>query len=126
MSEDNKKEENKLNKDAKEYIPTKKRIPEKLDFNLQAKEYKPKEKVIEGDDEVDDEGVKEKMDMIVKDMAEDEVMEELGNEDSEDEDKWIKKYKDCECCHGFVYKCKGETCLSLGQCYCKMQDDCEN
>ena len=126
MSEDKKKEENKLNKDAKEYIPTKKRIPEKLDFNLQAKEYKPKEKVIEGDDDVDDEGVKEKMDMIVKDMVEDDIMEEMGNEESEDEDKWFPNYKDCECCHGFVYKCKGETCLSLGQCYCKMKDDCDN
>ena len=126
MSEE-KKGEDKLNKDAKEYIPTKKRIPEKLDFNLKAKEYKPKDKVknAEGDDEEDDVGVKEKMDMIVNDMVADEVMEELGNEESEDEDKWIEKYKNCECCHGFVYKCKGDTCASLGQCYCKMKDDCD-
>ena len=113
-------------KEAKEYVPTKNRIPQKLQFNLEAKEYKPKEKVeyVEGDDDEDDE-VKEKMDMIVKDMVEDEVMEELGNEESEDEDKWIPKYKNCECCHGFVYKCKGDTCSSLGQCYCKMKDDCD-
>ena len=125
MSEE-KKEENTLNKNAKEYVPTKKRVPQKLQFNLEAKEYKPKEKVeyVEGDDDEDDE-VKEKMDMIVKDMVEDEVMEELGNEESEDEDKWIPKYKNCECCHGFVYKCKGDTCSSLGQCYCKMKDDCD-
>ena len=125
MSEE-KKEENTLNKNAKEYIPTKKRIPQKLQFNLEAKEYKPKEKVeyVEGDDDEDDE-VKEKMDMIVKDMVEDEVMEEIGNDESEDEDKWVPKYKNCECCHGFVYKCKGETCSSLGQCYCKMKDDCD-
>ena len=35
MSEENKKEINTLNKDAKEYIPTKKRVPDKLNFNLQ-------------------------------------------------------------------------------------------
>ena len=126
MSEDKKKQENTLNKNAKEYIPTKKRIPEKLDFNLQAKEYKPKEKNPENKAQEEDAEVEEKMDMIVKDMAEYEVMEELENEESEDEDKWIEKYKDCECCQGFVYKCKGETCASLGQCFCKMQDDCEN
>ena len=125
MSDDkNQQDENQLNKNAKEYVPTKNRVPKKLDFNLDAKEYKPKEKNVANDNE--DEEVEEKMDMIVKDMVEDEVMEELGNEESEDEDKWIQKYKDCQCCHGFVYKCKGETCSSLGQCYCKMKDDCEN
>ncbi len=125
MSDDkNQQDENQLNKNAKEYIPTKNRVPKKLDFNLDAKEYKPKEKIVAND--IEDEEVEEKLDMIVKDMAEDEVMEELGNEESEDEDKWIQKYKDCQCCHGFVYKCKGETCSSLGQCYCKMKDDCEN
>ncbi len=125
MSDDkNQEEENQLNKNAKEYVPTKNRVPKKLDFNLDAKEYKPKEKIVANDNE--DEEVEEKLDMIVKDMVEEEVMEELGNEESEDEDKWIQKYKDCQCCHGFVYKCKGETCSSLGQCYCKMKDDCEN
>ena len=33
-----------LNKEAKEFIPTKNRIPEKLTFNENAKEYIPKEK----------------------------------------------------------------------------------
>ena len=120
-----KKEEDKLNKDAKEYVPSKNRIPEKLNFNLQAKEYIPKEKMSEINGH-DDEEVEDKMEMIVKDMVENEVMEELENEESEDEDKWIEKFKNCQCCHGFVYKCKGETCSNLGQCYCKMQDDCEN
>ena len=124
MSDNTKKEENQLNKNAKEYIPTKNRLPKKLDFNLNAKEYKPKEKGEVNDNEEEGE-VQEKMDMIVKDMAEDAVMEELGNEGSDDEDVWLQKYKDCQCCQGFVYKCKGETCSSLGQCYCKMKDDCE-
>ena len=123
MSDNTKKEENQLNKNAKEYIPTKNRLPKKLDFNLNAKEYKPKEKGEVNDNE--EEEVQEKMDMIVKDMAEDAVMEELGNEGSDDEDVWLQKYKDCQCCQGFVYKCKGETCSSLGQCYCKMKDDCD-
>ena len=124
MSDNTKKEENQLNKNAKEYIPTKNRLPKKLDFNLNAKEYKPKEKGEVNDNEEEEE-VQEKMDMIVKDMAEDAVMEELGNEGSDDEDVWLQKYKDCQCCQGFVYKCKGETCSSLGQCYCKMKDDCD-
>ncbi len=123
MSDNTKKEDNQLNKNAKEYVPTKNRLPKKLDFNLNAKEYKPKEKGEVNDNE--EEEVQEKMDMIVKDMAEDAVMEELGNEGSDDEDVWLQKYKDCPCCQGFVYKCKGETCSSLGQCYCKMKDDCD-
>ena len=120
--------DNNLNKNAKEYVPTKNRIPNKLDFNLDAKEYKPKPAVeyVEADDDDDEEQIKEQMDMIVKDMVEEEVMQELGDDDSEDEDKWLPKYKDCECCHGFVYKCKGATCQALGQCYCKMKDDCDN
>ena len=117
-----------LNKNAKEYVPTKNRIPNKLDFNLDAKEYKPKPAVeyVEADDDDDDEQIKEQMDMIVKDMVEEEVMQELGDDDSEDEDKWLPKYKDCECCHGFVYRCNGTTCQALGQCFCKMKDECDN
>ena len=85
MTEEVKEANEHLNKDAKEYIPTKKRIPKKIDFNLLAKEYRPKQAVeyIEADedeeDEDEDDEVNEKMDMIVKDMVEEEVMEELGN-----------------------------------------------
>ena len=127
MTEQEQNIDNNLNKNAQEYVPTKNRIPKKLDFNLDAKEYKPKPAVeyVEADDD-DDEQIREQMDMIEKDMLEQEVMQELGEDDSEDEDKWLPKYKDCECCHGFVYKCKGATCQALGQCYCKMKDDCDN
>ena len=67
---------------------------------------------------------------MMRDEIENEVMNELakeGNIDdySEDEDKWLPKYKDCECCHGFVYKRDGESCKNLGQCYCKMKDKVE-
>ena len=142
MKDEDKKET--LNKEAKEFIPTKNRVPEKLTFNENAKEYIPKEKrenkkegktkikieYVEGDDEDEEEQVKDQIDMIMKYEIENEVMNELTKEgqiddDSEDEDKWLPKYKDCECCHGFVYKCPGESCKNLGQCYCKMKDDVE-
>ena len=138
MSEDKKET---LNKEAKEFIPTKNRVPEKLKFNENAKEYVPKEQreikpkiktvYIEGDDEDEEEQVKDQIDMMMRDEIENEVMDELTKEgqvedDSEDEDKWYPKYKDCECCHGFVYKCPGESCKNLGQCYCKMKDEVEN
>ena len=77
MEEKKEKKEETLNKDAKEFIPTKNR---KLKLNENAKEYIPKEK---------------------------------------------RENKDCECCHGFVYKCAGESCKILGQCYFKMKDEVE-
>ena len=126
-----KKEYEHLNKNAKEYIPTKKRIPEIIDFSLTTREYRPKQiveyvEVDDDDEEEDDEnGINEKVDMIIKDMVEDDIIEEMGNEESEDEDKWFPKYKDCECCQGFIFKCKGQTCADLGQCYCKMKDECD-
>ena len=138
MKDEEKKET--LNKDAEVFIPTKNRVPDKLPFNENAKEYIPKDKrggkknikieYIEGDDEDEEEQVKDQIDMIMKDEIENEVMNELTKEgqiedDSEDEDKWLPKYKDCECCHGFVYKCPGESCKNLGQCYCKMRDEVE-
>ena len=100
MSEDKKET---LNKEAKEFIPTKNRVPEKLKFNENAKEYVPKEKrevkpkiktvYIEGDDEDEEEQVKDQIDMMMRDEIENEVMDELTKEgqveeDSEDEDKW--------------------------------------
>ena len=132
MSQNQNDDNKTLNSSAAEYIPTKNRIPDKLNFNLQAAEYNPKEIIqyIEDDDD-NDEQVQEEMDMILGDVVENEIINELAeqtklddsSEDSEDEDKWIPKYKDCECCSGFVYKCKGEACSSLGECYCKMKDD---
>ena len=139
MSQEEKKSQDTLNKDAKEFVPSKNRVPQNLKFNLDAKEYeykpkdKPKEKIeyveADDDDENNDEQVKEEIDMMMHDEIENEVMDELANQghleddDSADEDKWLPKYKDCGCCHGFVYKCKGEACSALGQCYCKMKDD---
>ena len=137
MSQNQDEKEKPLNTAATEYIPSKNRIPDKLNFNLSAAEFKPKETVVEyveADDDDNDELIKEEFDMIMGDVVENEVMNELAkerqldnsSEDSEDEDKWIPKYKDCECCSGFVYKCKGEACSSLWECYCKMKDDVDD
>ena len=69
--EKNKNNKETLNKEAKEFIPTKNRIPEKLKFNENAKEYIPKEKreikekikveYVEGDDDDDEEKLKMKL-----------------------------------------------------------------
>ena len=125
MSE-NKQQDKSLSKEAQEYIPTKNR---KLNFNLEAKEYKPKDKPKNKElDDEDDEEVNNKMDMIVNDMVENDLIEAEKDNDSDDEDenKFFDKYKNCSCCKGYVYKCNGEACKSLGQCYYKMSDDCEN
>ena len=116
-----------------------------LKFNLEAKEFvprDPKEEVPQVDNEVtkevqvkvpedeeeddnpDDPNVEE-FDMIMKDIVNNDVMEELCEEESDDE-KWFPKYKECECCKGFVYKCTGSACTELGQCFCKMKDECED
>ena len=83
-------------------------------------------------DDEEEEKVKEVIDNLYLKDIENEVIDEMEKEmkrenenDSDDEDKWIPKYKDCPCCYGFVYKCKGDTCASLGQCFCKMKDDVE-
>ena len=121
------KEEQTLNVNAQEYRPRKKKEEEKLNFNLNAKEYVPKQQEENPEEEEEN---NEEIDMIMRDVVENDILDEMGennslDSDSADEDKWYPKYKDCECCKGFVYKCKGEACQSLGQCYCKMKDDCD-
>lgn len=116
-----------LNVNAKNYIPKKKKENQAPQYNLQAKEYVPKAQQQKNDEEEEEEEDidEEEMDMIMKDVIDNDVMAELGDDESDDE-KWFPKYKDCECCKGLVYKCKGATCESLGQCYCKMKDECED
>ena len=109
-----------LNKNAKEYIPTKRRIKREEESNIQKIQY------IEADDDEEEENdIKEKIDKIEKDMIEEEAIEELGDDLSDDEDKWFPMYRDCECCKGFVFNCNGEICADLGQCFCKMKDECD-
>jgi hypothetical protein len=49
--------------------------------------------------------------------------DELIANDETDREIWIPKYRNCECCEGFVYKCKGIACESMGCCYCKFTDE---
>ena len=110
--------EDTLNKNAKEYIPSKVRMQKMKEFN--------NVQYVEVDsDEEEENDIHEKIDMIEKEMIESEVIEELGKDMSEDEDMWFPMYRNCECCKGFVFKCKGKTCADLGQCYCKMKDECD-
>ncbi len=100
-----------------------------LNFNLDAKEYVPKSVNTASnaqDEEEDAELEGEEFDMIVKDIIENEAIEEEFEDDEEsDEDKWFPKYKDCECCKGFVYKCSGVACANMNLCYCKMKEECD-
>lgn len=134
-----------LNAKAKEYVPRKPKgnetgeiQTEKLNLNLNAEEYKPKaqpavdynnpyqiKQVDDNEDEEDEELENEELDMIVNDLVENDALEELEEEESDDE-KWFPKYKDCECCKGFIYKCKGDACVNMGACYCKMKDECDD
>ena len=136
-----------LNTGAKNYIPKSKRKDntnvqapanienvnglneDKLNLNLDANEYIPKYMDVdynqEEEDDVDLES--EEFEMIVKDIIENEALEKEYEEDEEsDEDKWFPKYKDCECCKGFVYKCTGTACKNMNMCYCKMKEECDD
>lgn len=138
-----------LNVGAKKYIPKSKRMDNtnvegtaikessnglnenKLNLNLDAKEYIPKyveyldNQQEEEEEDSDLEG--EEFDMIVKDIIDNEALEEAYEDDEEsDEDKWFPKYKDCECCNGFVFKCTGAACKNMNMCYCKMKEECDD
>lgn len=46
--------------------------------------------------------------------------------DLEDEgEEWFPDYANCECCKGFVNNCKGNPCMQMGECYCKVQRSAE-
>lgn len=122
-----------LNTGAANYVPKSKRVKEgenmqnenKLNLNLDAREYVPKINA-ELEPELDVDLYEEEFDMIVKDIIDNEAIEEELEEDEEsDEDKWFPKYKDCECCKGFVYKCEGIACSNMDMCYCKMKEECD-
>jgi hypothetical protein len=127
-----------LNTEAKVWIPKSRQNNEqtnkttnnesneepKITLNLEAKEFVPK-LVEQNKDDEDDEDDGEEIDMIMNDIIDNEVMEEMEEEES-DEERWVPKYRDCECCKGFVYKCSGTACVNMGACYCKMQEECDD
>ena len=65
----------------------------------------------------------DELDMIMKDMLENDDVE---CEEESDDEKWFPKFKNCECCKGFVFKCKGNACQYLGACYCKVKSECDD
>jgi len=111
-------------------IPDTSQTESKIKFNLEAAEYIPKfvqSVAINEEDEADfkiDDDCAEEFDLIMKDIINNELIEEMGEEES-DEEKWYPKHSNCVCCKGFVYKCKGSACENLGMCYCKMKEDCD-
>lgn len=70
----------------------------------------------EGEDDDEDQ---EFQDKIFAEMMEENI--QFEDDDESDEDKWFPKFRNCECCKGFVYKCEGSTCQNLGKCYCKIK-----
>lgn len=138
-----------LNSNAKVYVPRKTKTnesnqtsesqAEKLNLNLNAEEFKPKtqqptdyqnpyqiRQLDDEENEEDEDLENEEVDMIVNDLVENEAYEEFEEEDESDDEKWFPKYKDCECCKGFIYKCKGSACVNMGACYCKMKQECDD
>lgn len=138
-----------LNANAKLYIPKKGKAteqpeniinkPENLNLNLNAEEFKPKsienaeyynalqvKQFEDNENEEEDSIENEELEMIVNDLVENDALEELEEEEESDDEKWFPKYKDCECCKGFIYKCKGNACINMGVCYCKMKDECDD
>lgn len=100
----------------------------KLQYNLNAELFIPKEdkeKVIEYvEDNEDYENVQKEINEADEKLIDELVKkEDAFDEDLSDEDNWFPKYQDCVCCKGFVYKCDGEVCKSLGVCFCKTEDD---
>lgn len=102
-----------------------------IQFNLNAKEYVPKKETeiggykIEGlDDDADEE---ESEDEIIDELVNQELNDPIDpyalEEDESDDEKWFPKYKECTCCEGYIYKCSGDVCTSLGVCFCKAQED---
>ncbi len=137
-----------FNPNAKNWVPKKKRAEdskgeniqkgsndniEKLNFNLSANEYTPKannsndiqkefdEMEINEEFEEDEDIENDELNMIMRDIIDNEDIDEES-----DDEKWFPKFRDCECCKGFVYKCNGEACANLGECYCKMRADCDD
>ncbi len=105
----------------------------KINYNLNANEFKPKEtkedNVIEyvEDDADEDDDIEQQMNQADEKLI-DELMkkEQVIEDEMSDDDNWFPKYKDCPCCKGFIYKCDGEVCKSIGECFCKSEEDLED
>lgn len=75
---------------------------------------------------------REQLAMTLGFQEEEEVMDAQIKEimdDLEKEEKFNAAMKDCACCKGYTYSCKGKICKSLGVCKCvahlEMEDEAE-
>ena len=124
-----------------------------IKFNLGAKEFKPKPIEINGykigglDEDEEDVDIKFNNKSIENDLKEVKIIQantekekddtandldieeiiEQGLDDYDDEEsdgnEWVPQYKNCACCKGYINKCSGVICSSLGVCYCKAQEE---
>lgn len=127
-----------FNLGAKEFKPKGESKPQ-FSVNLGATEYLPSSQVSITTKQENNESPLSNKDIPIEDngddfdelsdeMADDEAMEkiyqiidnEIDNES--DDEKWFPKFENCECCKGFIYQCKGETCKDLGVCFCKVKN----
>lgn len=62
---------------------------------------------------------------IINKEIENFIMEQVDEESEESIDKedWYPDFKNCSCCKGYVYKCEGNSCQSLGMCFCKAAEE---
>ena len=96
-------------------VPEVKKIQNNFDDIPKAKELQANTK--EKDKEKDD---------TANDLDIEEIIEQ-GLEDYDDEEsdgnEWVPQFKNCTCCKGYINKCSGVICSSLGVCYCKAQEE---
>lgn len=36
---------------------------------------------------------------------------------------WVAVHRNCSCCGGHIYSCKGQVCQQLGVCTCAYEDE---
>ena len=53
------------------------------------------------------------------------IAEIIDDLDEDEINKFDEKLKNCSCCHGYVYKCKGKICYNLGICQCMARNEME-
>lgn len=58
-------------------------------------------------------------------LLESQIDEIINDLDEENADHFEESSRSCTCCHGWVNKCKGKICQSLGVCQCMARNEME-
>jgi len=87
------------------------------------------------DSKENDKPTEEELNMIMRDLEENfdneynnynNDIDNINDIDNDaDDNLFYVSFKDCECCKGYVYNCKGNTCKFLGACYCIVKSECD-